>query len=237
MKLSAVVMKNVLDLILTGALTPGDKLSAAADIAKENDVSIICAREALQQLAAIGLLEIRHGRGIFVTEGAAIHEDLLNARKTLEYSNIRLASLNITPEEIELLESLLAGMETDVDRGDIRSFVEHDHLFHLTIARASKNRILARVFESIKDILYYQQSMINAYPGNMENALHHHGLILDALRKHDPDAALYWMTDHLEGAYQVWSEVIAEMLRSDGNGKERYVDIAKDIYQWSLKRR
>lgn len=234
MKLRAMVMKNVLDLILTGTLKPGEKLPAAAQIAKDNDVSITCAREALQQLEAMGLLEIEHGRGIFVTSGNPIHEDILNARKALEYSTIKFAAINITSDEIELLDNLLDRMDKMASNEDLISFVECDHLFHLTIAKAAKNRILSRIMENVKDIFYYQQTLINAYPGNMKNAVQHHKLILDALKKRDSDLALYWMTDHLEGAYKVWSEVIEEMLNSNGIMRKHYIETASKIFNWSL---
>ena len=81
---SDVVIKNLLDLIMKGEIGPGDKLPSIEHLAKQMGTSIISAREAVQNLASIGLIEISHGRGTFMTEGAPVMEELFEARKVVE---------------------------------------------------------------------------------------------------------------------------------------------------------
>ena len=68
-KSSDVIIKVLLDLIMKGEIRPGDKVPSAENLAKNTGTSVISAREAVQNLAGIGLVEIMHGRGIFLTEG------------------------------------------------------------------------------------------------------------------------------------------------------------------------
>ena len=72
------VSREILDLILEGEIKPGEKLPSAENIAKKTGVSIVTARESIKKLETIGLITILHGRGIYLTEGKPVIEDLLN---------------------------------------------------------------------------------------------------------------------------------------------------------------
>jgi DNA-binding FadR family transcriptional regulator len=55
---SDVVIEFVLDLIIKGEVKPGDKLASSKNLAKKIGTTVISAREAVQSLAAVGLVEI-----------------------------------------------------------------------------------------------------------------------------------------------------------------------------------
>jgi len=54
--------------IINNAIQPGDKLPSERDIAADLDVNRATVREALKKLETLGLIEIRHGEGIFVND-------------------------------------------------------------------------------------------------------------------------------------------------------------------------
>lgn len=221
-KPSYLVMQNVLDLIFSGKIEPGEKLPSAESISRQAGVSIASAREALQNLEAIGLLDIVHGRGIYVTEGGPIIEEILDARSMLECHNVEMAARKINKASLERLHGLVDDMERALSNGDFRLFSEIDHGFHVAIAKIAGNRFLFKVFENTKSLLFYQQLQVNFYPGNPEVAIKQHRKMLDALAKRDPIKAREAMAEHLKEALRVWkkaietqSKVIADSAESD----------------------
>lgn len=207
-KSSDLVANKIFDLIFTGKIESGDKLPSADNIAKENGVSIISVREALQNLQTIGLIRILHGKGIFATEGGPIIEEVLEARKILECQNVMSAAKEITDSELKQLEYFMKEMGECIPKGDWRSYSEYDHDFHLLIARIAGNRILFKVYENIKVLLFYQQSAVNEYPGNMEVSSKQHKKIFRALKNRDPGTARVRMAQHLDEALKVWKQAI-----------------------------
>jgi GntR family transcriptional repressor for pyruvate dehydrogenase complex len=113
------VIKFLLDLIVKGEAKPDDELPPTENRAKKIGTSVISARETIQNLSAVGLVEISHGRGIFITEGAPIIEELLEGGKIIESHNAMMAAQNIDPSGLKDSEDLLAGMDKDIERGTL----------------------------------------------------------------------------------------------------------------------
>jgi DNA-binding GntR family transcriptional regulator len=151
-------------------------------------------REAIHNLAAEKLVVIVPRRGAFVAEirdGDAWQ--LYEARLQAERLAARLAAERVTPEQLERLESLFAGLPEDY------SFVndsEIDWKFHKGIAEATQNRYLLDAIER----LYTLGSRLRflRYPAyeNVE-ALADYRAVLAALRKRDPERAEAAMVQHI----------------------------------------
>jgi GntR family transcriptional repressor for pyruvate dehydrogenase complex len=227
---SDVVIKFLLDLIMKGEVRPGDKLPSTENLAKKIGTSVISAREAVQNLSAVGLVEISHGRGIFMTEGAPVIEELLQARKIIESHNAMMAAAKIDPGGLKNIEDLLAEMDKDIERGDIDSFSEMDYEFHLSIGKAAGNRILLKVLENIKDLLRYQQSTINSLPNIIRNSSVRHREILDAIRTGDPNLAAQIMTKHITEVIESWKKHVNPV-------RERKGKFRSGIYKNPMHRR
>jgi GntR family transcriptional repressor for pyruvate dehydrogenase complex len=216
---SDVVIKKLLDLIMQGEIEPGDKLPSTENLAKLTGTSIISAREAVQNLAAIGLVEISHGRGLFMTEGAPVMEELLEARKVIESHTVMMAAENIDSQGLEHMESLLQQMEKDIEGGDIEAFSENDYQYHLFIARAAGNRILLKTLENIKELLRYQQSTINRLPNILRSSSSRHREIFEAIKKRDPDLAGSIMTGHITDVIESWKKNVGSLREKKGKVK------------------
>jgi len=187
---SDLVIKNLLALIMKGEIGPGDKLPSTEHLARQMGTSVISAREAVQNLSAIGLVEISHGRGTFMTKGAPVMEELFEARRVIESYCAMAAARLANPESMKILERLLKEMDQALKSGDIEQYSEMDYEFHLAIGKAAGNRILSKTLENIKELLRYQQSTINRLPNIIQGSSARHREIFKAIKEKDPDLAV-----------------------------------------------
>lgn len=208
LKSGDLVIKNLLDLIVKGEMKPGDKLPSTESLAKTMGISTVSAREAVQSLATIGLLEISHGRGMFITQGAPVIEELFETRKVIESYSASTAASKIGAEALAEMAGLLAQMRERFTNGDIDGFTDLDYEFHVSIGRAAGNRILLKTLENIKDLLRYQQSTINKQPHIIESSMKRHEAIFEAIRTKNSDAAGTIMTLHITEVIGAWKKNI-----------------------------
>jgi GntR family transcriptional regulator, hexuronate regulon transcriptional repressor len=124
--------------------------------------------------------------------------ELTEARRLFEGEAAALAATTIRNEELDEIESILAGC--------VKENATHqqgrlaDRQFHIAIARATRNSAVTAVIENLWDMRY--KSPLCAY--TLERArradvlliVAEHQRILAALRKHDPEAARIAMRDH-----------------------------------------
>jgi len=210
-RIGNVVAERLLDMIFRQKIEAGSKLPSAETISKVTGVSIVSTREAIKNLESIGLVEIKHGKGIFVTSGGPIVDEILEARKVMECQNAEMAASKIEDWEVESLRSLLMAMYEEIAIKDDRAFINLDHEFHLIIARAAGNRFLYRAFCNARSLLLYQQSQVNSYPGNIEVAAGQHKQIIEALAQRSPQGARLAMSIHLDEAMRVWKEMFSDL--------------------------
>ncbi len=209
MKACDIVIKHLLEEIVRGKIAPGDKLQSADSMAKFCGTSVLSAREAMQSLANIGIIEIIHGRGVFLTNGAPVIEELLEARRVLESHNAMMAAQNINGEELQALETLLHGMDENLKAGDTESFSEKDIEFHYSIGKAAGNRILFKTLINIRTLLYYQLFTINRLPNIIERSMQCHWEIFKAIRHRDPETARSRMWNHITETIESWKKDVA----------------------------
>ncbi len=209
MKACDIVIKHLLEEIGRGKIEPGDKLQSAESTAKLCGTSVLSAREAMQSLANIGIIEIIHGRGVFLTNGAPVIEELLEARRVLESHNAMMAARNISPEELQTLETLIQGMAENLKAGDTEAFSEKDFEFHYSIGKAAGNRILFKTLNNIRNLLYYQLFTINRLPKIIERSMQRHREIFEAIRQRDPETARSRMWNHITETIESWKKDVA----------------------------
>jgi len=208
-KAGDIVIKNLIDSIIKGELKPGDKIPSLELLAKRSGTSVLSAREAVQSLETIGILDILHGKGIFLTEGAPVIEELLEARRTLESYFAMMAAQNGDPGLISELDALMTDMDNYLASGDIESYSERDIDFHYTIAKASGNRILFKTLINIRNLLRYQLFTINRLSGVITKSTERHREVLNAIKKKEPERARTWMWQHITETIEIWKRDVA----------------------------
>lgn len=227
-RLFRVVGERIQDLIRDQNIAPGSRLPSERDLAAQLNVSRASVREALIALELTGVVDVRGGSGIYVSEqapGQAQHEEVgsgpfevLSARRLIESEVAAIAARMATDGAIDAIHRALQEMEThysDVKRNDAA-----DQSFHLAIARATGNTALVQVVEN----LWGQRGRLWS---KMEEHFHteelrtatlsDHRRILEAIVARDPAGARKAMRAHLE---RVTREFSRGWGKKDGPGRE-----------------
>lgn len=166
--LSAQIVAWVRDALYAKKLKPGDFLGTEKDLAARFGASRIVARDALRTLEALGIVEIRMGKGggariaqgnpRLFAEALAVQLDLtgvsaaeiMDAQRAIETLGAELAAENATPDDIAKLRSLLRDAEEAIRDLDLFTRLSRD--FHLAVAEASHNRVLAAQLRSLQHV-------------------------------------------------------------------------------------
>lgn len=208
-KLYRQVADSIMASIKTGDYKPGSRLPSERDLAAAYKVSRPTVREAMIALEIRGLVESRHGSGIYITEhppaqmGADDLDigafELTEARRLFEGEAAALAATTITDEQLAELETIIAEMVKENHRRQTGETA--DRQFHVAIARATRNTAITTVIENLWDIRYKsplcRHMLERARSAGVQPRISEHRRILAALRKHDPKAARAAMRDHL----------------------------------------
>jgi len=142
----------------------GEKIPAEPELMKLYGVGRSTIREAIKTLAMTGILKVQQGSGTFVNGGIR-HEtidqrlrradfDEINAvRKLLEDETVRLAAKNHTEKDLEEMKRCLENRRLAILAEQRQACVDADIAFHIAIAKASLNHVLADLYESFTSII------------------------------------------------------------------------------------
>ncbi len=207
------VVNHVRALIEKGMLRPGDRLPAERELAVKIGVSRPTVRAGLRALAAMGVVQSRHGSGTYIPEGpptlgsdplsflAALHgftrEEMFEARRILEVGAAALAAERATPEQVATMSEEVANLFASLE--DPRGFLVHDIRFHQAVASASGNPIVASLSGMLAELYYAQrrETAMRATERNLRDAAEMHRRVYQAIRARDPEAARQAMAEHL----------------------------------------
>lgn len=205
------VVSLITDLIKAGNLKSGDRLPPERELIKLFQVSRPSLREALRALAIMGVIEIKHGGGIYVTELDAQSllaplefyitldegniSDVFECRQSVEITIARKAALHITAEQIEKLHSLLATQQGQLQ--DPIGFRITDYEFHGIILQAAGNRLMERIAKSMHHMGIEYRRRACEIPGMIAKSCEDHAAILAGLEQHDQEATAAAMEAHL----------------------------------------
>jgi len=150
------IISQIRDLILSGAIKPEEKLPPERKLAEHLGVSRSQVREAINKLQFYGIVKVLpqsgtvvNGLGIVALEGLITDilkiekvdfKSLVDTRVLLEKETARLAADNRTEDDLVQLTNALSNYESKIEDGQVA--VEEDLLFHIKIAEASKNSVL-----------------------------------------------------------------------------------------------
>ncbi len=189
----------VLEAIDSGVYQPGDRL-VESELAERFGVSRTPVREALQRLETQSIL-VRDGRSMVV---ASLDHDQLGelyaVRAQLEGLAAQLAAQHAAPEEIRILQEMVAQDEAIAD--DPAALARANRRFHRQIHLASHNRYLIRQLESVHRTMALLTTTSLAAEGRGKIAVAEHKAIVEAIAKRDMAAADAALRDHISMAYE-----------------------------------
>ena len=206
------VVNHIRALIEDGTLQAGDKVPPEREFAHMLHISRASLRTGIGYLAAMGVMNVRHGVGTFVADGpaefgktslslmSALHGfqswQMFEARIVIESQVAGLAAERGTDEHHAAMAEEVAEMFSLLDGP--AEYLVHDVLFHRTISKASGNPILAAVIETITSALYEDRLQTVEYSTDMRESAEMHREIYRAIRLRDAQEARRLMREHLE---------------------------------------
>jgi len=194
--------------ILEGHLKPGDKIATERDLARQFEASRSVVRNALAELEAAGLIARKVGSGTVVQappDSSALPlldtspAELMEFRLALEPGLANAIVLNASAREIvDIVESAQAGR----DANDLDTWEKCDRAFHVSLVRATHNRLAITVYEAVVGIRH-ERPWLRAKEGHTDaaswsNYQQQHLDIAEALQRRDAQAATSAMRRHLE---------------------------------------
>jgi GntR family transcriptional regulator, transcriptional repressor for pyruvate dehydrogenase complex len=207
----------VLDLIREQDLAPGARLPSAKALAEQFAVATPTMREALRRLQATGVIDIRHGSGIYVRQreqrlvlpnpGYGDLEShtilqVLDARLLVEPHLAELAAVNTNDELVVELERILTNAEEILSNGD-NAYLDANNRFHSTVARASGNLVLAQIIESLIELYSSELHLVDPTQSLVEGRAKDHQVhqqIFQAVTNGDAAKARDAMFHHIQTA-------------------------------------
>ena len=188
---------EIADAILTGELPPGSRLDEQG-LAARYSVSRTPVREALRQLGASGLIEIRPHRGATVAHVThAQLEELFVAMGEIEATCARLAAMRMTPLERRRLGALHDHMAGLVEADDREGYAEANVAFHGAIYAGAHNGVIADMALGLRRrLLPYRRAQFRA-PGRLPRSHAEHSAVVRSILAGYAAAAHAAMGDHV----------------------------------------
>lgn len=201
--LSQTAYQYILDLIMTKQLLPNDRVPEAA-VAQKFQISRTPVRDAMQQLANEGLLEIFPNRFVQVKEYTPEEViDIGALRLAMDTLSVKLASLFGSRADFLRLDEIAAECEKASRAGDEQLRRELDCKFHLTLTEITGNAILIKFQKELYQRIQY---IMLCHPNTVEREeahIHQHHQIAQALIDNNTDEALDLIRDHLTSFYNL----------------------------------
>lgn len=212
--LSEKVAEDIRTMILEENLNPGDKLPNEIQMSSIINVSRSTIREAIKILVSTNVLEVKRGRGTFVTDNPGVSKDPLGVhfmeednlllhffemRLIIEPSVVELAVQRGDQESIELIEKAFEEVEVLLKKGE--NHTQADIKFHNAIAKASNNPIMERIIPIINNGIEGGYSKTKDNPEVSEVVLEQHAKIMKCIKNRDCVGAKSAMERHIMYGY------------------------------------
>jgi GntR family transcriptional repressor for pyruvate dehydrogenase complex len=211
--LSWQIVSAVRDALFAKKLKPGEFLGTESDLAERFEVSRIVARDALRTLQALGIVDIRMGKGggariargnpQLFAEALAVQLDLtgvsvreiMDAQRAIETLSAELAAENANAADHAKLQHLLADAESKIH--DRAAYTRSCLAFHLAVAEASHNRVLVVQLISLQHVSWPTDN-VTLTPDVSQRVLDVHKQLASLIVMRDAAGARSLMDDHVK---------------------------------------
>jgi DNA-binding GntR family transcriptional regulator len=199
------------DLILTGDLGPGARLDEVS-LATRFGVSRTPIREALLQLSASGLVELRPRRGAVVAEiGPKRLVEMFEVMAELEATCARLAARRATAEDEKRIEAFHRACAAAAEAKDEDAYYYENEAFHEAIDAAAHQEFLSEQTRALRKRLKpYRRLQLRAR-GRVRSSFDEHELIVRSITGSDPEAAADAMRAHVIVQGERFTDLLASL--------------------------
>ncbi|NLF27606.1 MAG: FadR family transcriptional regulator [Clostridiales bacterium] len=203
------VMETIKRCIREGKLKVGDKLPNETELAKSIGVGRSSLREGIRMLSSFGIIEIKHGDGMYVADNSAERifgfmgyepdpdniSHMLGLRKVIEIGSIKIVAGRFTQEQYDYLAPLVDQIRSAQENPE--KVEEADRLFHEKIVSYTDNPLIIVIYKMMTkmlrivfhDLMYHEEVKENAYKAHME--------VLRALHRRDVEGSARALDNHL----------------------------------------
>lgn len=222
--LSQKIERKVEEAIRQKKLLPGTKLPSEKELCESFAVSRTALREALRRLSARGLIEIKKGSGMYVSEisiddaikslnlyydlafDSNLIQQIIEVRRIFEPEIARAAALNRTDEDMKILKDNLTDLQK-CDPDNTQLEVDMINRFHMNLAKATGNPIVIISMEPVYSLLPRMRNLIYAnVEGEKEYTLNLQMKIFNAVKEKDGDLAHRHSVDLLNRNLEVYQK-------------------------------
>jgi GntR family transcriptional repressor for pyruvate dehydrogenase complex len=195
-------------------LRAGDKLPPERELAVRLAISRTSVRQAIVALEVQGLLEVRHGGGLYLLRDSLDVEPIdslldrkqrlpgvLEARDAMETKLAELAAVRRTAEDLATIDAALEAMRIAIE-GDELGEAE-DQQFHEAVTAAARSSVLAKFMAQIAEQIAESRRESLTQPGRPAQSLEQHRTIAEAIRVRDATRAAEAMHNHVRSVGQV----------------------------------
>lgn len=225
------VSDRIRDTILNGTYPPGHKLPPELELRETLGVGRGTVREAFRLLEAQGFVEIKPGRGAFVSEhptedmGAVEWlirneselRDAIEVRRALEPLAARRMAERGSAADIHRLAALYENFMAALQSGDTALCGQLDEEFHSAIVAGSGNHLLHAINQQVTQGMKEFRSKTFQVPQNVRNAVEPHTNIMLAIRDRDGERAEREMRLHLDKVEEDLQSNVAERLEREAD--------------------
>jgi GntR family transcriptional repressor for pyruvate dehydrogenase complex len=208
------VMARLREHVVAAGLKAGDKLPSERDLAERLRVSRASIKQAIVVLEVQGLVEIRHGGGMFLRTGSLTPEpvavlverrrrlpDVLDAREAIETKLADLAAERRTEADLAEIDAALQTMRAEIENGEFGE--EGDRRFHAAVTAAAHSSLLSEFMHEIAEQIAESRHESLQQPNRPAKSLSQHLKIAEAIRARDRRTARAAMRRHLETVSRV----------------------------------
>ncbi|WP_244818152.1 GntR family transcriptional regulator [Caballeronia sp. Lep1P3] len=200
--------------IATGTLLPGAPLDEA-ELTARFRVSRTPVREALLQLAAAGMVEMRPRHGAVVAKISLDRlVEMFEVMAELEAMCGRLAARRMRPEQVEALRAAHLACRDAHDAGDTDGYYHLNERFHCLIYAGSHNGYLHDQAKALHKLLRPYRRLQLRVKGRMNESFDEHEAVVDALARGDGEAAAAALRGHIVVQGERFGDLIAALAQA-----------------------
>jgi GntR family transcriptional regulator, transcriptional repressor for pyruvate dehydrogenase complex len=208
------VADRLREFIAVQDLRPGDRLLSERELARRLGVSRTSVRQALTALRVAGLVDIRHGDGVFLRHapeearpqelGEAELSEIMEVREALETQTARLSARRRSQSDLAEMRGAVRAMASAIEQGE--DGAAGDRRFHAALVKAAGNSLLARLVEQLTTPIERTRHAALSGAVEVSRLIAGHRRTVDAIGRRDESAAAEAMRAHL-------GHVLAETMR------------------------